>query len=166
MAGKLAAMNSAHDRAFWMCLEYPDIIDGARTLARIESLPKRMWESRQGLPVRQLEVTNDIKSKLSRQIIEMFQPEQFRGEHCVVEHVRREGGIECFFAYPADYSDEREGYDLEGHFERTHWNPAFKIVFAYHSADGSLDITPRAAPRYEAGWPISSLARSSGLTGI
>ena len=28
----------------------------------------------------------------------------------------------------------------EGHFERTHWNPAFKIVFAYHSADGSLDI--------------------------
>jgi len=53
--------------------------------------------------------------------------------------VRREGGIECFFAYPADYSDEREGYDLEGHFERTTWNPAFKILFAYHSADGSLD---------------------------
>jgi hypothetical protein len=140
VAGKLAAMNSAHDRAFWMCLEYPDIIDGARTLARIESLPKRMWESRQGLPVRQLEVTNGIKSELSRQIIEMFQPEQFRGEHCVVEHVQREGGIDCFFAYPADYSDEREGYDLEGHFERAHWNPAFKIVFAYHSADGSLDI--------------------------
>ena len=140
MAGKLAAMNNAHDRAFWMCLEHPDIIDGARTLARIESLPKRMWESRQGLPVRQLEVTNDIKLELSRQIIEMFQPEQFRGEHCVVEHVRREGSIECFFAYPADYSDEREGYDLDGHFERTHWNPAFKIVFAYHSADGSLDI--------------------------
>lgn len=140
VAGKLAAMNSAHDRAFWMCLEYPDVIDGARTLARIESLPKRMWESRQGLPVRQLEVTNDLKLELSRQIIGLFQPEQFRGEHCVVEHVRREGGIECFFAYPADYSDEREGYDLEGHFERTHWNPAFKIVFAYHSADGSLDI--------------------------
>jgi len=90
--------------------------------------------------VQQLEATNDIKSELSRQIIELFQPEQFRGEHCVVEHVQREGGVECFFAYPADYTDEREGYDLEGHFERTHWNPAFKIVFAYHSADGSLDI--------------------------
>jgi hypothetical protein len=140
VAAKLAAMNNAHDRAFWMCLEHPDIIDGARLLARIESLSRRMWESRQGLPVRQLEVTNDTKAELSRQIIEMFQPEQFRGEHCVVEHVQREGGIECFFAYPADYTDEREGYDLEGHFERTHWNPAFKIVFAYHSADGSLDI--------------------------
>jgi hypothetical protein len=70
----------------------------------------------------------------------MFQPEQCRGDRCVVEHVRREGGIECFFAYPADYSNEREGYDLEGHFEWTNWNPAFKIVFAYHSADGSIDI--------------------------
>jgi len=140
VAAKLAAMNNAYDRAFWMCLEHPGVIDGARTLARIELLPKRMWESRQGLPVQQLEATNDIKSELSRQIIELFQPEQFRGEHCVVEHVQREGGVECFFAYPADYTDEREGYDLEGHFERTHWNPAFKIVFAYHSADGSLDI--------------------------
>ncbi len=139
VAGKLAAMNNAYDRAFWMCMEHPDTIDGARTLARIESLPKRMWESRQGLPARQLEVTNAIKSELSRQIIEMFQPEQFRGEHCVVEHVQREGGVECFFAYPADYSDEREGYDLEGHFERTSWNPAFRILFAYHSADGSLE---------------------------
>jgi len=147
VAAKLAAMNGAHDRAFWMCLEHPDIINGARTLARIESLPKRMWESRQGLPARRLDVTNDIKSELSRQIIGMFQPEQFRGEHCVVEHVHREGGIECFFAYPADYSDEREGYDLEGHFERTHWNPAFKIVFAYHSADGSLDIHAQGGAR-------------------
>ena len=50
VAAKLAADEHAHDRAFWMCLEYPDVIDGARTLARIESLPKRMWKSRQGLP--------------------------------------------------------------------------------------------------------------------
>jgi len=140
VAGKLAAMSNAHDRALWMCLEHPDVIDSARTLARIESLSKRMWESRRGLPVRQVEVTNEIKTELSRQIIAMFQPEQCRGDHCVVEHVRREGGVECFFAYPADYSDEREGYDLDGQFERTSWNPAFKIVFAYHSADGSLDI--------------------------
>jgi len=140
VAAKLAAMRSAYDRAFWMCLEHPGVIDSARTLSRIELLSKRMWESRQGLPVRQLEVTDGIKSELSRQIIEMLQPEQCRGDHCVVEHVRREGGIECFFAYPADYSDEREGYDLEGHFERTSWNPAFKIVFAYHTTEGSLDV--------------------------
>ena len=139
VAGKLAAMKSSYDRAFWMCVEHPDVIDEARTLARIESLPRRMWEPRRGLPLRQLEVTNAIKAELSRQIIELFQPEQFRGDYCVVEHVRREGGVECFFAYPADYLNEREGYDLEGQFERTRWNPAFKIFFAYHSADGSLD---------------------------
>ena len=139
LAGKLAAMNNARDRALWMCLEHPDVIDSARTLARIESLPKRMWESHQGLPVRNLDVTTATKLELRRQIIALFHLEQGRGDYCVVEHVRREGGIECFFAYPADYSDEREGYDLEGHFERTTWNPAFKILFAYHSADGSLD---------------------------
>jgi hypothetical protein len=140
VAGKLAMMKSAYDRAFWMCLEYPDIIERASTLARIEALPKRMWETRQGLPVRQLDITDRIKAELRRLIQEMFQPEQCRGEHCEVEYMRREGGIDCFFAYPADYCDEREGYDLSGQFERTSWNPAFKIVFAYHSADGSLDV--------------------------
>lgn len=140
VAGKLAAMKSAHDRAFWMFLEYPDVIDIARTLARIESLPKRMWESRQGLPVRQLEVTDAVRAELQRQIKEMYQPEQCRGEHCEVEYMRREGGIDCFFAYPADYLDEREGYDLTGQFERTNWNPAFKIVYAYHSTVGALDV--------------------------
>jgi hypothetical protein len=111
LAGKLALMKSAHDRAFWMCLEYPDIIERASTLARIEALPKRMWETRQGLPVRQLDVTDRIKAELKRLIQEMFQPEQCRGEHCEVEYMRREGGVDCFFAYPADYCDEREGYD-------------------------------------------------------
>ncbi len=140
MAAKLAAMKSAHDRALWMCLEYPDIIDNARTLARIEALPKRMWESRQGLPVQQLVVTDAVRAELQCQIKEMYQPEQCRADHCEVEYMRREGGIDCFFAYPADYWDEREGYDAAGQFERTSWNPAFKIVFAYHSADGSLDV--------------------------
>ena len=140
IAGKLASMKSAHDRAFWMCLEHPEIIDSARTLARIEALPKKMWESRQGLPVRQLEVTGNMKAELQRLIKEMYQPEQSRADHCEVEYMRREGGIDLFFAYPADYWDEREGYDLTGQFERTSWNPAFKIVFAYHSINGSLDI--------------------------
>ena len=140
IASKLAAMKSALDRAFWMCMEYPEIIDAARNLARIEALPKRMWETRQGLPMRQLVVSDAIREELQRLIKEMYQPEQCRADYCEVEHMRREGGIDLFFAYPADYWDEREGYDSAGQFERTSWNPAFKIVFAYHSADGSLDI--------------------------
>ena len=139
VARKLATMKNPRDRAFWMSLEHPGVIDSALTLARIESLSKRLWETRQGLPIKQIEVTDDIKLELSRQITGLFQPEQCRGYHCVVEHVRREGGIECFFAYPADYWDEREGYDSEGQFERTNWNPAFKIVYAYHSYEGTLD---------------------------
>jgi len=147
VAGKLAAMKSSHDRAFWMCLEYPDIIDSARTLARIEALPKKMWESRQGLPIRPVIATSSIITELKRQIKEMYQPEQCRGEHCEVEYMLREGGIHLFFAYPADYCDEREGYDLTGQFERTSWNPAFKIVFAYHSIDGTLDIYAQGGTR-------------------
>ena len=140
VAAKLAAMKNALDRSLWMCLEHPEVIEGARTLARIESLSKRMWEPRSGLPIQRLEVTAEMKEGLRRQIMAMFQPEQWRADHCVVEHVQREGGVECFFAYPADYLDEREGYDLEGNFERTSWNPAFKIVFAYHSTEGTLDV--------------------------
>lgn len=137
--GKLAAMQNGRDRALWMSLEHPDVIDPARTLARIDSLSKKFWETRQGLPVMDIEVTDSMKAELSRQIIDLFQPEQCRGQYCVVEHVRREGGIDCFFAYPADYLKDWEGYDSHGQFERGNNNPAFKILFAYHSMDGKLD---------------------------
>lgn len=140
ISSELSAMRSAHDRAFWMCLEHPEVIGHARTLSRLASLSKRLWATRHGLPPKQLTNIDSTKSELCRQITEFLKPEQFRGEHCVVEHVRREGGVECFFAYPSDYFAELEIYDSRGELERADLRQAFKIVFAYHSQSGALDI--------------------------
>jgi hypothetical protein len=136
----LSAMRSAHDRAFWICLEHPDIMGHARTLSRLASLSKRMWATRHGLPARPLTNIDTTKAELCRQITEFLQPEQFRGQHCVVEHVQRQGGVECFFAYPSDYFADVAVYDSHGNLQRTEHRPPFQMVFAYHSQSGALDI--------------------------
>jgi hypothetical protein len=136
---KLTAKPNAHDRALWMCLEYPEVIPRAMTLATLENFSKRMFESRQGLPAQQLQVTSQMKAALCDQIVGMFEPE-CRGEHCYVEHMQREGGIECFFVYSADYWSEQEVFNRDGRFERTAGYPAFQIVLAYHSTTGVLDV--------------------------
>lgn len=136
----LSAMRSAQDRAFWMCLEHPDVISHARTLSRLASLSKRMWATRHGLPPRQLTNIDTTKAELCRQITEFLQPEQFRGQHCVVEHLRRENGAECFFAYPSDYFVDLDVYDDHGNLQRADHRPPFQMVFAYHSQSGVLDI--------------------------
>ena len=136
----LAIMRNAHDRGLWMHLEHPDIIEHAHTLGRIDSLSKRMWATMHGLPASNLNGIDKITAELRRQLIGYLEPEQFRGKHCLVEHLRREGGVECFFAYPSDYPAQRTGYDDGGNFQRKNWQPNFTIVFAFHSNHGALDI--------------------------
>ena len=136
----LAIMRNAHDRALWTHMEHPDVIEHAHTLGRIDSLSKRMWATMHGLPASNLTGIDNITSELRRQIIGYLEPEQFRGKHCLVEHLQGEGGVECFFAYPSDYPAQRTGYDDAGNFQRNNWQPNFTIVFAFHSNRGALDI--------------------------
>lgn len=136
----LSGMRNEHDRALWMFLEHPDLIARSVTLGRLDSLSRRMWTTRHGLPASRLTGIETIKDHLCRQIMDFLQLEQFRGKHCLVEHLQRDGGVECFFAYPSDYSTERDGYDDHGNREYGRRNPWFQIVFAYHSQTGALDI--------------------------
>lgn len=140
IAAAISAKKNAYERAFWCYLQDKRILEGARTLAHIENLPRRSWETMKNLPVRSINVTSEMLGEFGQQLSAFFWTTQGRGDKCKVEHRRREGDIDSFFAYPADYIDERFGYDEDGQFEFRRWNPAFDIVFEYHRADGTTDI--------------------------
>ncbi|MDR3719103.1 MAG: hypothetical protein P4K98_09895 [Bryobacteraceae bacterium] len=140
IAATLATMGSSRERALWTFMNHPRVFENARTLAHIDVLPKRSWETRKVQAVPSFQATDDMNVELGLRIAEFYQAIQGRGERCAVDHWSRDGGVEYFFAYPADYADELIGYDDEGQFERKNYHPAFQIVFAYHPADGTLDI--------------------------
>ena len=139
IAAEIAAMPSAHERALWCYLRDKRIFRTARMLGHIDTLPKRSWETLKNLPVTAIEVTPEMLAELGRQFSEFFWATQKRGERCIVEHRRREGDVDCFFAYPADYLEERFGYDDDGQFEFQCRRPAFEVIFGYHRRDGTTD---------------------------
>jgi hypothetical protein len=140
IAHAISGKNNAYERALWCYMQDRRILEGARTLAHIENLPKRSWETLKNLPTKAFDVTPEMLAEFGRGLSEFFWATQGRGDKCRVEHRRREGDVDCFFAHPADYIDERFGYDEEGQFEFRRWNPAFEVVFGYHRADGTTDI--------------------------
>lgn len=140
IALQLSAMRSSRERALWTFMHHPKVFENARTLAHIDRLPKRSWETRKVPATPSFQVTDGMKTELGLRIAAFFQTIQGRGEQCKVDHGSRDGDVEYFFAYPADYADELIGYDDQGQFERKSYHPAFEIVFGYHPADGTLDI--------------------------
>jgi hypothetical protein len=140
IAEAIAAKRNAHERALWCYMQDKRIVEGARTLAHIENLPRRSCETLKNLPMKSVHVTPEMLAEFGRVLSEFFWSTQARGDKCKVDHRRREGDIDCFFAYPADYVDERFGYDDDGQLEFRSWNPAFELVFGYHRTDGTTDI--------------------------
>ncbi len=139
VAAEIAGNIGAHERAFRCYLRDKRIFRTARMLGHIDGLPKRSWDTLKNLPAKAVEVTPDMLAELGRQFSEFFWATQKRGERCIVEHRRREGDVDCFFAYPADYLEERLGYDDDGQFGHQRRRPAFEVIFGYHRADGTTD---------------------------
>lgn len=144
---ELRAMKNAHQRAFWCLLEHPEVFDNARTLSHIDGLPQRSSEKWVDLPKRPLVVTAAILGNLERAIADYYQKREGRGEQCRVEHRRRSGNIDSFFAYPADYVDEVLGYDEDGEFARTRWQGVFEVAFRYNGGDGTLELYAEGGKR-------------------
>jgi len=140
IAAEIGAMQNAYERALWCHLEHPAIFEDARTLAHIDGLARNSWEKRKGLPKQAIKVTEGVRERLGKGISGFYEAEEGRGQLCIVEHRRREGDLDWFFAYPSDYPDEREGYRDDGKFIRESWRPAFEVVFVYDHSAGALEL--------------------------
>ena len=95
-------------------------------------------------------VTEPLREKLGAVISVHYRSREGRGHLCTVEHRRRKGDLDWFFAYPSDYAAEREGYRNDGKFIRESWRPAFEVVFVYDRVAGALELFAKGGKKQRA----------------
>jgi len=132
--------SNGYARAFTVLLDHPAIFEEARNVVRWEFLPRSSMDKRNGLPPMPPDTSPEALARFAAAISEYYLKEQDRGEHCQVEHFRRNGHLHYFFAYPSDYLRTMLGYEDDGELARKDWKPAFEVVTAFDERCGTVEL--------------------------
>jgi hypothetical protein len=134
----LKAQRSHLARAFWATLNRPQLIPNAKILAQVDALPSGAWLKRKSLPARGLPVDDTAAEELENALVSFFTKEQWRGENCKIDCLRR-GDEEIFFAYAEDHP-QTDVFWQGGSLTQQTLSPSFKLIFKHHDGLGTLDI--------------------------
>ena len=149
---KLSALPSHYERAMLVFLDHNACWKGATRFYHADTLTSS-WRKRKNLPHQKANVDDASIQKLAGFIRTYFHHTDGRGNHCVVEPLRR-GELDYFFAYPEDYSQQSIEW-VDGEFAPRPHNPAFEIIFVYSEKDGTLDLHFRGS--YKAIEPLQGM---------
>ncbi len=138
---QLSALASHSERAIVTFLDHNPFWKGATLFYRADTLP--YWRKRKNLPHQPASVHEDGRRELADSIRNYFHHTEGRGNNCAVEAFRR-GGLDYFFAYPEDYSQQSIEWG-DGQFDRRPHNPAFEVIYVYSQREGSLDLNFRGS---------------------
>ena len=138
---KLSALPNHYHRAMITFLDYHDYWNGATRFCHADTLS--YWRKRKNLGHNAAAVDAAPLDQLAQAIRTYFHVTEGRGNHCVVETLRR-GKLDYFFAYPEDHSQQSVEW-VNGEFGNRPHNPAFEVVFVYSQSDGSLDLNYRGS---------------------
>jgi hypothetical protein len=133
---KLSALSNHYERAMATFLEHNSFWRGATLFYHADTLP--YWRKRKNLPHKKAAVDEESLQQLAALIRYYFHHTEGRGKNCVVEPLRR-GGLDYYFAYPEDYSQQSIEW-VNGEFDRRPHNPAFEVIYVYSQKEGSLDL--------------------------
>ncbi len=137
----LSALPNHYHRAMVTFLDYRDYWNGATRFFHADSLS--YWRKRKNLGHKAAAVSDADRNRLANVIKTHFHQTEGRGNHCLVEILRR-GERDYFFAYPEDHSQQSVEW-VDGEFNNRPHNPAFEIVFIYSQSEGSLDLNYRGS---------------------
>ena len=140
-AEMLAARVNHYERAMVTYLDHNTFWRGAMHFHHADNLIH--WRKRKNLPHNAAAVDAASIQGLADRIRIYFHHTEGRGNNCVVEPYRR-GGLDYFFAYPEDYSQQSPEWD-NGQFGIRPHNPAFEVVFVYSQSEGSLNLNYRGS---------------------
>jgi hypothetical protein len=133
---KMSALSNHYERAMITFLDHNNFWRGATLFYHADTLP--YWRKRKNLHQRKAAVDGASLQQLAALIRNYFHHTEGRGNNCVVEPFRR-GGLDYFFAYPEDYSQQSIEW-INGEFDRRPHNPAFEVIYVYSQKEGSLDL--------------------------
>lgn len=137
----LSALPNHYERAMVTFLDHNDFWKGATRFYHADTLP--YWRKRKNLSHQPAAVDDASIRQLADLIRNYFYHTDGRGNHCVVEPLRR-GELDYFFAYPEDYSQQSIEW-VDGEFGRRPHNPAFEVIYVYSQKEGSLDLNFRGS---------------------
>ena len=140
---KLSALSNHYERAMITFLDFNNFWRGATCFYHADTLP--YWRKRKNLPQRKAAVDEASLRQLAALIRYYFHHTEGRGNNCVVEPFRR-GGLDYFFAYPEDYSQQNIEW-VDGEFDRRPHTPAFEVIYVYSQKEGSLDLNFRGSKK-------------------
>ena len=140
---KLSALSNHYERAMITFLDFNNFWRGATRFYHADTLP--YWRKRKNLPQRKAAVDEVSLKQLAESIRYYFHHTEGRGNNCVVEPFRR-GGLDYFFAYPEDYSQQNIEW-VDGEFDRRPHTPAFEVIYVYSQKEGSLDLNFRGSKK-------------------
>ena len=132
----LSLQPSHSHRALVTRLNHKECWRGATRVRQADPLPH--WLKRKHLGHRPAATDPSSLEHLAHLIRTYFQRSEARGAHCLVEPSRR-GGLDYFYAYPEDYSQQQIEWVGGELVLRQHY-PAFEVVFVYSREEGSLDV--------------------------
>lgn len=136
-----AALANHYERAMGTFLDHRAFWRGATLFHHADQL--QYWRKRKNMLHHKAATDDNSLQQLAGLIRDYFRYTEGRGNNCVVEWFRR-GGLDYYFAYPEDYSQQSIEW-VNGEFDRRPHNPAFEIVYIYSQQDGSLDLNFRGA---------------------
>lgn len=149
--GKLSDLSNHFERAMVTFLDHNQLWKGATHFYHADTLT--YWRKRKNLPHKPAAVDDASLKELAGLIRNYFHHTEGRGKNCVVEPFRR-GGLDYFFAYPEDYSQQSIEW-VDGQFDRRPHNPAFEVIYVYSQKEGSLDLHFRGS--YKAIEPLQGM---------
>ena len=124
-----------YGRAMWVWLHHRDIFDNAQIIFQVETMS--WWRKRNDLPEIDPDLSAMAIANLERDISSLLKSHG-RGKDCTVETMSR-AGIDYFFAYPDDLVENVIVHDQDGKLSAEARRQTTLVVFAYNSADGSLE---------------------------
>jgi hypothetical protein len=138
---KLSSLPNHYHRAMTVFLDYPDYWKGAVRFSHADTLS--YWRKRKNLGNEAAALKHKDREQLATEISTYFHLTEGRGNHCLVEVLRR-GNLDYFFAWPEDHSQQSIEW-VDGEFNNRPHNPAFEVVFVYSQSEGSLDLNYRGS---------------------
>lgn len=132
----LSSQPSHFHRAIATCLDHRECWTGATRVRHAELLPD--WHKLKHLGHRPAATDTASLNQLADLIGTYFQRSEARGCHCLVE-TSKKGELDCFFAYPEDYSRQEIEW-IDGKLGLRQHHPALEVVFVYSRKEGSLDV--------------------------
>lgn len=145
----LSAHPNHYHRAMVTYLDHAECWKGANRFYHSDTLA--YWRKRMGH--KPAAVDEASIRQLAGLIRNYFHCTEGRGNNCVVKPFRR-GGLDYFFAYPEDYSQQSIEW-VDGEFGRRPHNPAFEVVYVYSRQEGTLDLNYRGS--HKAVEPLQSI---------